>query len=242
MQRRRQQPKERTPVYRANTAFGTVPRARSAFGKLLCLCVLASLSGFFPGPAHGTTTQGIPVAAAPGLPFAFADFNGDNHPDFASIQPGDRKSANTSDYWIEVRLSQSGTRLIHLVAQSGGLNVEARDVNGDHAVDLVLTTAWASRPVAILLNDGHGNFRRVEPASFPSAFRRSKANWAARATQVIESLGVVQESRTAACAQVSDAQRLTFAARTFPFPTLYAPISFLTSGAGRAPPSVFLSL
>ena len=38
-------------------------------------------------------------------------------------------------------------RFFHLFATyfpSGGLLIEARDVNGDHSVDLILSTAWLS--------------------------------------------------------------------------------------------------
>jgi len=44
----------------------------------------------------------------------------------------------------------------------------ARDVNGDDAMDLVVTTAMDSHFVAVLLNDGHGKFTLAKPGAFPS--------------------------------------------------------------------------
>src|SRR5258708_10878509 len=46
----------------------------------------------------------------------------------------------------------------------------ARDVNGDSFLDVVITTLWTNKPVAILLNDGLGNFTYTTPSEFQSAF------------------------------------------------------------------------
>src|SRR5271170_3994083 len=63
-----------------------------------------------------------------------------------------------TNYSVQLHLSSVGQHSIQLVAPAGGLQIEARDVNGDDAIDLVLTTAWLKQPVAIFLNDGHGSF------------------------------------------------------------------------------------
>ncbi|SRR5579875_1563076 len=104
--------------------------------------------------------------------FAIADFDGDRRPDMARVEPGQNSPVGTQ-YWIQLQLTHSGWQLIGVVAPFGGLRVSASDVNGDHAVDLVLSTAWLNRPVAILLNDGHGRFRAEQPSAFPAAFDRA---------------------------------------------------------------------
>jgi hypothetical protein len=152
-------------------------------------------------------------AAAPGVPFAIADFDGDRRPDFASIQLGQSgqssesgrsdPAGDESSYWVQLRLSSSGRRLIRLIAPAGGLLIEARDVNGDHAIDLVFATAWFRRPVAIFLNDGHGKFSRVEPSVFPSAFVAPRADWRAFSQQSVDAAGVAQDSRSAFSLQVA---------------------------------------
>jgi len=38
---------------------------------------------------------------------------------------------------------------------------------GDDFLDLVVKSVWQEQPVAVLLNDGHGNFIAVQPAAFP---------------------------------------------------------------------------
>jgi hypothetical protein len=60
--------------------------------------------------------------------------------------------------------------------------IEARDVNGDHAPDLILATAWFKEPVAVFLNDGHGSFSRIEPAKFPVAFTSGTGSWSDNAS------------------------------------------------------------
>ena len=112
-------------------------------------------------------------AAGPGLTFAIADFDGDQRLrsglDYRlAVAP--RATATTGSSFSALL---PGRQFIRLVAPAGGLLIEARDVNGDHTVDLVFTSAWFRQPVAVLLNDGHGRFLRAEPGAFPGAFRES---------------------------------------------------------------------
>ena len=163
---------------------------RSMFLLLLLGLVVANA-------AANSDVQKVPVSSVgPGQPFAIADFDGDVRPDLASIQAGS-SSSGTTDYWIQLRLTTaSRQQCIRLVAPAGGLWIEARDVNGDHAIDLVFSTAWLRRPVAILLNDGHGSFSRVEPATFPEAFNNCETNWSFASNQAIDSFGIPPQSRT----------------------------------------------
>ena len=195
--------------------------------------------GFVGGSAEANTdVQVAPVTSvASGQPFAIADFDGDLRPDIASVQTGRSDLAGT-DYWIQFQLTTAGRQSIQVVASIGGLQIEARDVNGDHAVDLVLTTALARQPVAILLNDGHGNFTRAAPAAFPGTFTESETNWASGSHQVTEAVGVPPQSRT----------RVFLESRGLPYlkaQSDFTPLStkglfsspFLTCHLGRAPPS-----
>lgn len=210
---------------------------------LLWTCLLLILGILAPRlPLRADAGTETIASAGPGLPFAIADFDGDHRPDLASIQFGQTDSS-TSDYWVQVQLSRSGQSVFRLVAPKGGLRIEARDVNGDHAVDLILSTAWLRQPVAILLNDGHGSFLRVAPTAFPAAFQRSDLNWSDSANQPIETFGISQEFRSGMCAQASksastqpDAASIQHAGVTFTSAYL------LASCAGRAPPANILHI
>lgn len=171
------------------------PARRCLIRSMLLLLLLGFFGG--NGAANTTDVQKVPVnSVGPGQPFAIADLDGDVRPDLASIQAGSSTSG-TTDYWIQLRLTTtSRQQSIRLVAPAGGLWIEARDVNGDHAIDLVFSTAWLRRPVAILLNDGHGSFSRVEPATFPEAFSDCKTNWSSASNQAIDSIGVAPQLRT----------------------------------------------
>lgn len=146
------------------------------------------------GAAANANVAKAPIAAArPGLSFAVADFDGDLRPDLASVQSGANDSGSTN-YRIQLHLSSVGQQSIQLVAPTGGLFIEARDVNGDHAIDLVLTTAWFRRPVAIYLNDGHGGFSRAQPNAFPGAFSESKTNWTSTTSAPADTVGLPPQS------------------------------------------------
>lgn len=101
--------------------------------------------------------------------FAIADFDGDNRPDFASVRVG-QGSLQSTRYWIAFQLSGRSDLSVSLTAPDGGLRITARDVNGDNFPDVVITTLWTNKPVAILLNDGFGNFTPANPFEFQGAF------------------------------------------------------------------------
>ena len=142
-----------------------------------CLWLFILCAGV-PALARGAEA-GRPVGRnpGPGLSFAVADFDGDHRPDLASVQDARAGSNPASGYLIRLRLSDSGRRYIRVAAPEGGLSVEARDVNGDNAIDLVFATAWLGQPVAVLINDGHGNFSPTNPSGIPEALVQSNTAW-----------------------------------------------------------------
>jgi hypothetical protein len=207
-----------------------------ALFRLLILVLLLGLVG--GSAAAGAEVQKTPVTwLGHGLPFAIADFDGDLRPDLASVQAGPNSSGST-DYWIQVQLSAAGRQSMRVVAPTGGLLIEARDVNGDHAVDLVLSTAWRRQPVAIFLNDGHGSFSRVESIAFPGAFSESTAKWTSNSEQATEAIGVPPQSRVGIWPEASDLAHGRSRTDSISPSSLWFPISsFLIAHAGRAPPS-----
>jgi hypothetical protein len=145
-----------------------------------------SFFGLVEGNASAkAVVQNAPaIAIGQGLPFAIADFDGDFRFDLASIEAWPNNSG-TTDYWIQLQLSAVGRQSIRFVGAPGGLRLEARDVNKDRAVDLVLVSAWSRQPVAILLNDGRGGFSRVAPTAFPEAFTNLATTWSSAADQAM---------------------------------------------------------
>lgn len=104
-------------------------------------------------------------AAIPDSRFAIGDFDGDRQPDLATVEFA-RFNALHSRYSISFQLSKGRPQTIGITAPAGGLVLLAQDVNGDRALDLVLVTAWRHETVAVLLNDGEGNFSAADPAQF----------------------------------------------------------------------------
>jgi hypothetical protein len=175
----------------------------------------------------------------PGLSVSIADFDGDLKPDLASVQAGSGDFART-DYWIQLQLSAAERQTFQIVAPTGGLQITSRDVNGDQALDLVLTTAWLRQPVAILLNNGHGIFSRVEPAVFPEAFSEPQSNWGSTTAPAIDAVGIPPQSREEICAETELFLQLRpqsrFAAGS---QARFGIGPSLISHLGRAPPFAF---
>jgi hypothetical protein len=202
-------------------------------GLLLLLLGLVCGSARASADARGSTAASL----GPGGQFAIEDFDGDLRPDIASIQAGQSGLPRT-DYWIQLQLSAVGRQFIRVAGPAGGLEIEARDVNGDRAIDLVLVTAWHRKPVAILLNDGHGGFSRVEPAEFPEAFGKPAANWDSGSGLAIDAVGIVPQPPRVGIGAVGNA-RTNAGRRADSIPRLNAGFfleAFVVSRAGRAPP------
>ena len=194
------------------------------------------LSGLGVAAAKDATGQGRPsVGVGPGLSFAIADFDGDRRADLVSVE-GHQLGSASRDYSIRLQLTADGRQAIRVVAPSGGLQIEARDVNGDRAVDLVLITVWFKRPVAILLNDGRGRFSYAEPSRFPGAFRDSPRHWNSYSSPKSEAVGI--PPRSGSCSEAANP------------PDVRGPTQFVCGSysgfllgsslfayAGRAPPS-----
>ena len=114
-----------------------------------------SPSGFVGPPAIGTGGNSLNNMVV-------ADFDGDGRPDIAIANV-----ANVNSGSISVILHDTGGALLDArnVAVSGRPDyLAAADVNGDGKPDIVVTIS-SSNLIAVLLNDGTGNF--LAPAAYP---------------------------------------------------------------------------
>lgn len=220
-------------------------RSNSTLPKLLnhrfvaarFLCCLLFFFGVLTNAASAADGPNGPAALpGPGLSFSIADLDGDSKPDLASIETG-KSDLTRTDYSIQLQLSAAGRQTFQIVAPVGGLRIVARDVNGDHTLDLVLITTSFAQPVAILLNDGHGSFSREDPAAFPEAFGESEANWASNIEHATDAIGTPPQSREDICSEpdLFPHQRpLRRFAASSDSPVGFG--AFFTSHLGRAPP------
>src|SRR6266851_1662027 len=203
---------------------------------LALLCFVGSA-----GPAHAASTDPQswpPTSTQVTSQFAIADFDGDSRPDLATVQAGVSSSWD-AHYWIAFQLSSGPRQTLGITAPTGGLQITSRDVNGDDFLDVIVTTAWANQPVAVLLNDGQGNFRASSPSAFPGAFATSEKSWALTTDEVKDATAALfSRYPTGNCSEgsrFSSPRNVTgllvlWASRNSPFRPV---ISFL----GRAPPS-----
>jgi hypothetical protein len=217
-----------TPEDRFSMRFALLPR----FLLLLLFLGVASCSARACEDRQSLRATSV----GPGLPFAIADFDGDLLPDLASVQAGPNNYGCT-DYRIQVQLSSVARQSLPLVGPSGGLFIEARDVNGDRAVDLIVSTAWHRQPLAIFLNNGHGIFSRAELSAYSKAFIESDENWASESEQTRAGIAAPQNSRAWICFGSGIQPYVQLKADSIPNPTRgFYFDCFLISHAGRAPP------
>ena len=180
------------------------------------------------------------AAASPGhaaIHFAIADFDGDSRPDFASVDAG-QISSRLTKYWIEFRLSGGPSRGVTITGPTGGLQIASRDVNGDSFPDVIVTTAWSNTPVAVLLNDGVGNFASSSPSEFQSAFNDSGTSWTLSADEIRDATALPLARYVPGYCR-AECGSLAFGEMLWRIVPRRSPASRLTSAApfiGRAPP------
>jgi hypothetical protein len=95
-----------------------------------------------------------------------SDLDGDHQTDTASS----RLLGSTLKIKIQFSDHTPPLSLVESVPNEPGLELRAYDVDRDHDVDLVLTSIFSPRPVAVWLNTSKGKFRKVSGwvAAFPT--------------------------------------------------------------------------
>jgi hypothetical protein len=175
--------------------------------------------------------------------FAIADFDGDSRPDLATVHVA-QSSSRYSHYWIAFQLSGGSRQTLGIIAPTGGLQIISRDVNGDSFLDVIVTTVWTNRPVAVLLNDGRGNFSAASPSAFPGAFTASEKSWICITDEIKDAVALLFSRYPAGdCSEVS---RFSSPRNVTGLLFLWAPrssaLSAVVSFLGRAPPSFVLHI
>ena len=157
----------------------------------LVFCFVLSVAGW--ANAASTSTRRSPGSSA-GLNsnFAIADFDGDRKPDLATVEVQKGNSSSATRYSIRLQLTAGAVQVFGVIAPAGGLQIVARDVNGDDALDVLVSTAWQHQQVAVLLNDGHGKFTLTDPGAFPTAFWGSGGDWASGTPALSDSTVLVR--------------------------------------------------
>jgi hypothetical protein len=207
--------------------------------RLLACAAFLLLSGI---ATFCAAQQENPVrASAVGRRFAIADFDGDLKPDLATVLVGG-SDTRTTQYSIRFELSGGAGRSISFSAPSGGLQIVPQDVNGDEIPDLVVSTQWLNRPVAVLLNDGHGNFTLADPGAFPNAMRNSQTEWSAAGAQIHDGAAIPPPYSSAKACALRAAEYLAGGdseqAPSYSLPFYVVQRDF--GSAGRAPPFAIL--
>ena len=213
-------------------------RAVSLAFALLCFVGSA-------GSSHAASTDPMrpPTAAQVTSQFAIADFDGDRQPDLATVQAGQGSSWATQ-YWIAFQLSRGSPQTLGVTAPTGGLQITSRDVNGDSFLDVVVTTEWTNQPVAVLLNDGQGNFTASGPSAFPGAFRTSEKSWICITDEIKDAVALfLSRYPTGNCPESSSFSSPRKLIRLLVmWASRNSPSSVVVSFLGRAPPSLVLHI
>jgi hypothetical protein len=157
----------------------------------LVFCLVLGVAG--RANAASPSARQSPVSS-PGFNsnFAIADFDGDRKPDLATVEVQKGNSSSTSQYSIRLQLTAGAVQVFGVIAPAGGLQIVARDVNGDDALDVLVSTAWQHQQVAVLLNDGHGKFTLADAGAFPAAFWGNRGDWTSKTPALSDSTVLVR--------------------------------------------------
>jgi hypothetical protein len=150
--------------------------AKTHLRAVLVLCFVLGAAGRVNA---ANTAAPQPAASSAGFnsTFAIADFDGDRKPDLATVEVQKGSFSGNSRYSIRLQLTAGAAQVFGVIAPAGGLQIVARDVNGDDALDVLVSTALQHKQVAVLLNDGHGNFTLADPGAFPATFLGNDCDW-----------------------------------------------------------------
>jgi hypothetical protein len=215
--------------------------AKATVRALVLLCFFAAVA--CRADANGNSTRRS-QASALGINsyFAIADFDGDEKPDLATIEVEKGSSSRTTQYSIRFQLTAGVAQVFGVTAPSGGLQIVARDVNGDNALDVLVTTSFEHEQVAVLLNDGHGKFRLADASDFPAAIQENGRRWNSGTILPCDGSALIRIEYPAGElgreSKFDGPQSYFKSAR--PFDSQGSAGSSLFSLLGRAPPSVVL--
>jgi len=143
----------------------TRPPIVSAPGKLPLLVVAiagACLASSGNGPSSPPPLRSLEQAG-----WTVADFDGDKQPDLAFANAKGR-GGYTLELELSTRASAGRNSFPALPTSPFGIHLTARDVDGDHDLDIVITAGFADKPVAIWINDGKGQFEEGDIAAYPA--------------------------------------------------------------------------
>jgi len=212
--------------------------AKAAGVAFLFWCSVIDLAS--PGEAVAASPQSAPTSSAGvNSPFAIADFDGDRKPDLATVEVERVDSSSNIRYSIRFQLSAGVAQAIGVTAPAGGLRIVPRDVNGDNALDLLISTAWLHQPVAVLLNDGHGNFTLSDPAAFREVIWDPESSWTLARVEIRDSAAAVLSRNFSGDCWQSDSVSLPRQVPGLPASLVTHPFisSVVFSILGRAPPA-----
>ena len=203
----------------------------AAFWAFAAFCCLLAVV------ARGAPASALPAQVA--THFAIADFDGDSRPDLASVHVG-QISSRITHYWIAFHLSGGPGQTVGITAPTGGLQITSRDVNGDSFPDVIVTTAWTNKPVAILLNDGLGNFTASTPSEFQGAFVVSETSWTSPTDEIRDASALLLSRCVPGdCRRNSKSLSPREMTRALaPRPSAASPLASVSPFIGRAPPSL----
>jgi hypothetical protein len=206
---------------------------------LCAITLIFLLSGHFWNSDRPVEYLTHPEVANVTMHFAIADFDGDRQPDLATIHVT-REGPLTAEYSVDLSFSSGAREPIGITGPAGGLQLTPQDVNGDKIDDLVVTSLLDSQFVAVLLNDGKGNFELVDRDIFPSAGKQPSSSISTPNHSVADpfTLGRARGTQGEEGRPTSWQGLRQVSYDGVPSSSVRAPADFVFSSAGRSPPFI----
>ena len=183
----------------------------------------------------------IPTPSA-GASWTLGDFDGDG---LADLLTSSIETLGPSGYGHRIQIrSGSGAAIgasFQVFGSTPGLTLLARDIDGDHDLDLIVTNSYSNRPIGIWINDGHGVFTQAGESSYSASIWISPAaSFTTPGAAPRRTLSCVHERRppAAVLAFSSSFYAPVPSARPVPLPDLVRPRPLLGPFSPRAPPAL----
>jgi hypothetical protein len=124
--------------------------------RLLVICLAVGTIGWAAAPPSAESVFASPPSPSVSS-WLLGDFDGDSHIDVVTSR-AERLPGHEYSHEVSLQLSGSASTSFTFRDRYPNVELNSRDIDGDHDRDIIIRETATSEPLAVWLNDGSGHF------------------------------------------------------------------------------------